>query len=168
MLPTVALAPGSIRSARGRARRITVAPFPFRRLGDEGRDALLPRLGRWSRRATSTRATAGAEAYYTKRARVAVEIDTWRAGERQSTTRLAAAGELARWVEGIDPITGEVKGTIRVGGKDRQPLRFVEVVVNNPKSLSIVATQNPSIAAAYDAVLHRQADGIARYCRVSR
>ena len=44
--------------------------------------------------------------------------------------------------QGIDPVTGEVKGRIRSGGPDRQPLRFVEVVVNNPKSLSIVASQD--------------------------
>jgi conjugative relaxase-like TrwC/TraI family protein len=105
----------------------------------------------------------GAEAYYTEQSRAVVEIDTWRSGERLATTRLAEAGELARWVEGIDPLTGEVKGVIRAGGKDRQPVRFVEMVVNNPKSLSIVASQNPTIALAYDALLARQADEIARY-----
>jgi exodeoxyribonuclease V alpha subunit len=105
----------------------------------------------------------GAEAYYSEQARVAVEIDTWKAGERAGRTTLAAEGDLVKWVEGIDPKTGEVKGLIRTGGADRQPLRFVEVVVNNPKSLSIVASQNPVISAAYDAVLDRQADEIARY-----
>ncbi len=105
----------------------------------------------------------GAEAYYIEQARAVVEIDTWRSGERLGTTRLAEAGELARWVEGIDPVTGEVKGIIRAGGKDRQPLRFVEMVVNNPKSLSIIASQNPAVASAYDALLSRQADEIARY-----
>jgi exodeoxyribonuclease V alpha subunit len=105
----------------------------------------------------------GAEAYYSENARVAVEIDTWRAGERARRTTLAAAGDLIKWVEGIDPKSGEVKGLIRAGGADRQPLRFVEVVVNNPKSLSIVASQNPVVSAAFDAVLDRQADEIARY-----
>ncbi|HTX00378.1 MAG TPA: MobF family relaxase, partial [Acidimicrobiales bacterium] len=105
----------------------------------------------------------GAEAYYTEQSRAVVEIDTWHSGERLGTTRLAEAGELARWVEGIDPATGEVKGVIRAGGADRQPLRFVEMVVNNPKSLSIVASQNPAVALAYDALLARQADEIARY-----
>ncbi len=105
----------------------------------------------------------GAEAYYTEAARVAVEIDTWVAGERAATTVLAEPGDLVRWVEGIDPATGEPKGVIRLGGADRQPLRFVEVVVNNPKSLSIVASQNPAVAAAYDRTLARQADEIARY-----
>jgi conjugative relaxase-like TrwC/TraI family protein len=105
----------------------------------------------------------GAEAYYTEQARVAVEIDTWRAGERVGTTLLAESGDLIKWVEGIDPATGEVKGIIRAGGKERQPLRFVEVVVNNPKSLSIVASQNPAVSAVYDRVLARQADEIAKY-----
>ena len=105
----------------------------------------------------------GAEAYYSENARVAVEIDTWKAGERAGRTTLAAEGDLIRWVEGIDPKSGEVKGLIRAGGSNRQPLRFVEVVVNNPKSLSIVASQNPVVSAAFDAVLDRQADEIARY-----
>ena len=105
----------------------------------------------------------GAEAYYTEQARVAVEIDTWTAGERSGTTVLAKAGDLVKWVEGIDPATGEVKGVIRAGGRQRQPLRFVEVVVNNPKSLSIVASQDPVVAAAYDQVLARQADEVAKY-----
>jgi exodeoxyribonuclease V alpha subunit len=105
----------------------------------------------------------GAEAYYSENARVVVEIDTWKAGERAGRTTLAAEGDLIKWVEGIDPKSGEVKGLIRTGGADRQPLRFVEVVVNNPKSLSIVASQNPVVSAAFDAVLDRQADEIARY-----
>jgi exodeoxyribonuclease V alpha subunit len=105
----------------------------------------------------------GAEAYYSENARVAVEIDTWKAGERAGRTTLAAEGDLIKWVEGIDPKSGEVKGLIRAGGADRQPLRFVEVVVNNPKSLSIVASQNPVVSTALDAVLDRQADEIARY-----
>jgi exodeoxyribonuclease V alpha subunit len=36
-------------------------------------------------------------------------------------------------------------------------------VVTNPKSLSVVASQNPVVAAALDRVLSRQADEIARY-----
>ena len=105
----------------------------------------------------------GAEAYYRERGRVAVAIDTWTAGERAGTTVLAEPGDLIRWVEGVDPVTGEVKGRIRSGGVDRLPLRFVEVAVNNPKSLSIVASQNPVVAAALDGVLGRQADEIAGY-----
>ena len=105
----------------------------------------------------------GAEAYYREGGRVAVTIDTWTAGERAGSTVLAEPGDLVRWVEGVDPATGEVKGRIRSGGADRLPLRFVEVAVNNPKSLSIVASQNPVVAAAVDRVLARQADEIARY-----
>ena len=105
----------------------------------------------------------GAEAYYSEQARVAVEIDTWTGGERAGTTVLAGPGDLVRWVEGVDLGSGEVKGVIRSGGGDRQPLRFVEVVVNNPKSLSVVASQNPVVAAALDRTLARQADEVARY-----
>ncbi|MGH9019202.1 MAG: relaxase domain-containing protein, partial [Acidimicrobiales bacterium] len=105
----------------------------------------------------------GAESYYTEDARVAVEIDTWQDGRRVGTATLAEAGDLVKWVEGLDPLTGEVKGIIRTGGPDRQPLRFVETVVNNPKSLSIVASQNPDVARALDRTLARQADEVARY-----
>jgi len=103
------------------------------------------------------------EAYYTQDARITATIDTWRDGKRCATTDLARSGDLIAWVEGIDPATGEVKGTIRSGGPDRQPLRFVEMTVNNPKSLSVVASQNPAIAQVLDQVLSRQADEVARY-----
>jgi exodeoxyribonuclease V alpha subunit len=105
----------------------------------------------------------GAEAYYTEDARVAVAIDTWCAGEKVGTTTLAEPGDLVKWVEGMDPLTGEVKGIIRSGGPERQPLRFVEVAINNPKSLSIVASQNSVVAEALDRTLARQADEVCRY-----
>lgn len=101
---------------------------------------------------------------------MAVVVDVW-TGVRAASTVLVEAGGLVRWVEGIDLVSGEVKGVVR-SGEDRQPLRFVEVVVNNPKSLSIVASQNPVVAAALDRTLRRQTDEIARYlsavavCRV--
>lgn len=103
------------------------------------------------------------EAYYTQDAQITATIDTWRDGKRAATTDLARSGDLIAWVEGIDPATGEVKGTIRKGGPDRQPLRFVEMTVNNPKSLSVVASQNPAIAQVLDQVMARQADEVARY-----
>ena len=66
-------------------------------------------------------------------------------------------------MEGRDLATGEVKGVIRPGGPERAPLRFVEVVVNNPKSLSVLATQDPVVAAALERVMDRQADEVCRY-----
>lgn len=105
----------------------------------------------------------GAEAYYSEQESAAVAIDTWSGGRRAGTSVLAGPGDLMSWVEGRHPATGEEKGVVRSGGKDRQPLRFVEVVVNNPKSLSIVASQNPVVASAYERVLTRQADEIAAY-----
>src|SRR5664280_138887 len=71
--------------------------------------------------------------YYTEQNRVMAEIDTWQLRRRVSTTVEAERGEFAKWVEGFDPATGEVKGRIRSGGPNREPLRFVEVVANNPK-----------------------------------
>jgi len=51
------------------------------------------------------------------------------------------------WVGGYDPATGAPKGRVRT---DAAAVRFVEVVVNGPKSWSLAAALHPDIAAAYD------------------
>ena len=104
-----------------------------------------------------------AEAYYTEGHQAVVEVGTWRDGERLGSSVLEGRGALAAWVEGRDPTTGEVKGVVRPGGPEREPLRFVEVVVNNPKSLSVLATQDPVVSAALERTMARQADEICRY-----
>ena len=53
-----------------------------------------------------------------------------------------------RWVAGRDPNTGESRGRVR---DDAHGVRFVEVVVNGPKSWSLAAELHPEIAAAYEA-----------------
>ena len=58
-----------------------------------------------------------AEAYYTEGHQAAVQVDTWRGGERLSSAVLEGRGELESWVEGRDPATGEVKGLIRPGAR---------------------------------------------------
>ena len=45
-----------------------------------------------------------------------------------------------RWVAGYDVETGQAKGRLR---RDAQGLRFVEVVVNGPKTWSLVAAAAP-------------------------
>jgi len=52
------------------------------------------------------------------------------------------------WVAGYDPETGIAKGRLR---NDERAVRFVEVVVNGPKSWSLAAELHPDISAAYDA-----------------
>ena len=104
-----------------------------------------------------------AEAYYSEGHQAVVQVGTWRGGERVTTGVLEDKGALAAWVEGRDEATGEVKGVIRPGGAEREPLRFVEMVVNNPKSLSVVATQDPVVAAALERVMDRQDDEVSRY-----
>ncbi|WP_375483525.1 MobF family relaxase [uncultured Jatrophihabitans sp.] len=52
------------------------------------------------------------------------------------------------WVAGFDPQTGEPKGRLR---NDANAVRFVEVVVNGPKTWSLAAELHPDISAAYDA-----------------
>ncbi len=58
------------------------------------------------------------------------------------------------WVAGVDPVTGEPKGRLR---NDENAVRFVEVVVNGPKSWSLAAELHPGISAAYDAAQDRAA-----------
>ncbi len=52
-----------------------------------------------------------------------------------------------RWVAGIDIETGVKKGRVR---EDANALRFVEVVVNGPKTWSLAAALHPEISAALD------------------
>jgi len=58
------------------------------------------------------------------------------------------------WVAGYDVETGRAKGRLRT---DDQAVRFVEVVVNGPKTWSLAALLHPEIAAAYDAAQERAA-----------
>ncbi len=59
-----------------------------------------------------------------------------------------------RWVAGYDVETGAPKGRLR---QDAQGLRFVEVVVNGPKTWSLAAAVHPEIAVAYDAAQDKAA-----------
>ena len=59
-----------------------------------------------------------------------------------------------RWVAGHDVLTRTAKGRLR---DDAHALRFVEVVVNGPKSWSLAAALHPDIATAYDAAMDRAA-----------
>src|SRR3954466_7808177 len=61
------------------------------------------------------------------------------------------------WVAGCDPGTGEPRGQLR--GDDRA-VRFVEVVVNGPKTWSLAAALHPDIAQAYAAAQARAAEQI--------
>ena len=62
-----------------------------------------------------------------------------------------------RWVAGYDVLTGAAKGRLR---DDARALRFVEVVVNGPKSWSLAAALHPDIATAYDAATDRAASEV--------
>src|SRR5437773_2302174 len=52
------------------------------------------------------------------------------------------------WVAGVDPQSGVPKGRLRT---DDRAVRFVEVVVNGPKTWSLAAELHPAISVAYDA-----------------
>jgi exodeoxyribonuclease V alpha subunit len=59
-----------------------------------------------------------------------------------------------RWVHGYDVTTGVAKGTI---SKAEDAVRFVEVVVNGPKSWSLAASLHPEISSALDTAQERAA-----------
>jgi conjugative relaxase-like TrwC/TraI family protein len=85
-----------------------------------------------------------------------------RVGERGEDRAIRAGGTLdgpayERWVAGFDVATGEAKGRLR---RDKQGLRFVEVVVNGPKTWSLAAALHPQIAVAYDAAQDKAATEI--------
>ncbi len=75
-----------------------------------------------------------------------------RAGVRDGGTLTGDAYEA--WVGGYDTDTGALKGRVRT---DAAAVRFVEVVVNGPKSWSLAAALHPEIAAAYDGAQDRAA-----------
>jgi len=62
-----------------------------------------------------------------------------------------------RWVAGLDVDSGHPKGRLRTDG---QGLRFVEVVINGPKSWSLAAALHPEISTALDAAQDRAAEQI--------
>ncbi len=58
----------------------------------------------------------------------------------------------AAWVDWTNPLTGEQMGKPRRAGSDRQASpRFMEMVINTPKSLSIAAALHPEVSSALDA-----------------
>ena len=83
-------------------------------------------------------------------------------GVRPQDGRVGHAGTLngpayEQWVAGYDVETGKPKGRLRT---DERGLRFVEVVVNGPKTWSLAATLQPEIAAAYNAAQDKAATEI--------
>jgi len=82
-----------------------------------------------------------------------------RPGESGGEVTVRAGGTLGgdayeAWVAGYDVDTGESKGRLRT---DEQGVRFVEVVVNGPKTWSLASALHPEVAKAYDAAQERAA-----------
>lgn len=69
----------------------------------------------------------------------------------------------AGWVDWVNPLTGESMGKPRGAGSDRKSSpRFMEMVINTPKSLSIAAALHPEVSDALDAA---QQDALAEIRR---
>ncbi|WP_182481262.1 MobF family relaxase [Nocardioides immobilis] len=62
-----------------------------------------------------------------------------------------------QWVAGFDPVSGQARDRRRENGN---PVRFVEIAVNGPKTWSLAAALNPEVSAAYDAAQDRAAEQI--------
>ena len=78
-------------------------------------------------------------------------------GVRQSGSLTGESYEM--WVGGFDAETGVAKGRLR---SDPKALRFVEIVVNGPKTWSLAAALHPEIGEALDAAQTRAAEQIVR------
>jgi thymidine kinase len=79
------------------------------------------------------------------------------AGGRVSELAPLTGDAYETWVAGCDPDTGEPRGQLR---DDDRAVRFVEVVVNGPKTWSLAAALHPDIATAYEAAQARAAEQI--------
>ncbi|MDO9353937.1 MAG: relaxase domain-containing protein, partial [Solirubrobacteraceae bacterium] len=77
-----------------------------------------------------------------------------RAGDGVTMAGVLDGDSYEQWVAGYDVATGAAKGRLRT---DEHGLRFVEVVVNGPKTWSLAAAIHPAIAEAYDAAQERAA-----------
>ncbi len=62
-----------------------------------------------------------------------------------------------KWVAGYDIETGAAKWRLRT---DNPAVRFVEVIINGPKTWSLAAALHPEVAAAYDAAQMAAAEEI--------
>ncbi len=68
-------------------------------------------------------------------------------GQPVTVARSMDGDTYEKWAAGIDLATGEPKGRVR---SDADALRFVEVVVNGPKTWSLAAALHPEISQALD------------------
>lgn len=69
-------------------------------------------------------------------------------GSAVETKREMDADTYEQWVGGINVDTGTAKGRLRT---DDKAVRFVEMVVNGPKTWSLAAALDPEVSAALDA-----------------
>lgn len=103
-----------------------------------------------------------ADDYYASDA-ASITYTTLDSTEATMGRRALRTDEYARWVDWINPDTGEQMGMPRLTGADRlgSP-RFAEMVINTPKSLSIAAALHPEVSEALDAA---QQDALAEIQR---
>jgi conjugative relaxase-like TrwC/TraI family protein len=91
-----------------------------------------------------------ADEYYLAEGHGIAEMVRIRNGEVTATVSMDG-DTYEKWVEGQDVVTGLDKGHVIKGGDQRRALRFCEININAPKSLSLVAALHPDISLALDA-----------------
>jgi exodeoxyribonuclease V alpha subunit len=100
-----------------------------------------------------------ADEYYLAEGQGIAQMTRIRAGETVAVVNMDG-DTYERWVEGQDVTTGLDKGHVIKGGEQRKALRFCEVNINCPKSLSLVAAIHPDISHALDAAQLASAEQI--------
>src|SRR6476661_6218674 len=95
-----------------------------------------------------------ADDYYLAEGTGVVERYVASPGAGAGRMQLMSGDTYEAWVGGFDPDTGSPRGRLR---SDDRAVRFVEVIVNGPKSWSLAAELHPDITRAYDAAQDRAA-----------
>ncbi|HEY5845630.1 MAG TPA: MobF family relaxase [Nakamurella sp.] len=117
--------------------------------------------GKEARRYVESDHSVHSGAYYLQEGRGVAEHFTVSGATGEVLARAELNGEqYEAWVEGADPHSGELKGRLR---NDDHAVRFVELIVNGPKTWSLAAAIHPDIATAYDAAQDRSVEAVARF-----
>ncbi|HEY5266250.1 MAG TPA: AAA family ATPase [Acidimicrobiales bacterium] len=93
--------------------------------------------------------------YFLENPEALTVVETWQMGHELAPAVAITGQEFVAWVDGLDYVTGESRGTHRTG-IERKRLRFVEFGINNPKSLSLLESQDLEFHLLMEAVRDQQ------------
>src|SRR6478672_12190449 len=103
-----------------------------------------------------------ADDYYLAEGEGIARVSRLRADGAERDRLNLSGDDYEAWVEGVDVFdpARPAKGVLR---RDPKALRFVEVVVNGPKSWSLAAGLHPDVSVALDAAQERAVQEIAQF-----